>query len=103
MVTNEWLYGKKEKNMRVLFQRKDKEVIINNLVNKAKIPSKLPYQHSLYLKHAAAFDESGKCQLIRNYFKNCFTSNFSATHEGFRWLSMIRIEDNYKRGMLQLL
>ncbi|MGK0366256.1 MAG: AAA15 family ATPase/GTPase [Saprospiraceae bacterium] len=103
IITNEWLYGKKDKNMRVLFQRENKQVVSNNLKNKERIPSNLPYQHSLYLTHAAAFDEEGECQLIRKYFQLRCTLNFQLSHEPFRPTSIFVLENNGKKDFLKIL
>lgn len=103
IITNEWLYGKKEKNMRVLFQRENNEIVLNNLPGKDKTPSKLPYQHSLYLTHSAAFNDKSPSQLIRNYFKERSLHNFQLSHEPFRAMSISLLENGKKNFLLEIL
>lgn len=104
VITNEWLYGKKEKNMSVLFQRTS-EKVKNKLSNKEKIPSSIPYKHTLFITHAAAFEKEGVCNLIRDYFRRLTTSNFNINLDKFRWLSIHYLEqdDKTKRLFLELL
>lgn len=103
IITNEWLYGKKDKNMRVLFQRENKKIVSNNLSNKEKIPTNLPYQHSLFLTHAAAFDEEGECQSVRNYFHTRCVQNFSLSHEPYRLMSILVLENKGTKEFLNIL
>lgn len=106
IVTNEWLYGKKEKNMGVLFQR-DGNKIDNKLPNKEKVPNSLSYNHSLFITHAAAFDKKGPCKTIRDYLRKMTTSNFNISHDKFRWMSINYLEDENndenKQDFLELL
>lgn len=93
IVTNEWLYGVKETNMTVLFKRTPDE-IDNKLSNKDKIPTGLPYEHTLFITHAAAFDNEGACKIIRNYLSGMTTSNFNFSHDKFRWMSIQYLENS---------
>ncbi len=69
VVTNEWLYGQKQKNMRPLFKRSGQKVN-SNLPDADKIPTSTPYEHSLFLTYAAAFQTREECcNEIRNFFK----------------------------------
>ncbi len=86
IVTNEWLFGPKEKNIVELFRRTGNKVI-NNLPNKESIPH-LPYDHSLFISHVAAFDQNSVCSLIRNYLKGWTVSSIDNNHEKFRWLTI---------------
>jgi len=106
IVTNEWLFGKKEKNMRILFQR-DKNKVDNKLPNKEAIPNSLSYSHSLFITHAAAFDNEGACKTIRDYLRSLTTSNFNISHDKFRWMSINYLEpeknNEKKQDFLELL
>jgi len=93
IITNEWLYGRKHKKMVPLFQRDGMQLIKNTLVNKNVIPKDIPYEHTLFLTHSAAFDKRGECHAIRKYFTEATTSNFKISHEKFRFLSMAYISD----------
>lgn len=95
IVTNEWLYGKKDKksNSGYLFLREGNKITTNNLKSKEKIPNTLSYEHSLFISHAAAFDKTGICQEIRNFLRGMTTSNFDNTHSKFRWMSIGFLED----------
>jgi hypothetical protein len=104
IITNEWLHGRKENNSNAvnLFTREG-DKITNNLENKAKIPSSLSYKHSLFITHAAAFDNSGVCQKIRDYLRRKTTSNFDNTHDKFRRMSVSYIEDEKNGGKQKFL
>lgn len=103
IVTSEWLFGPKEKNIVELFTRKHQNVKNDRLPNKEKIPE-LPYKHTLYLTHAAAFDKDGACQSIRDYLRAFVVSNLDSDHERFRWLSISHLrKDGEKRKFLELL
>lgn len=68
-IESEWLYGNVGKNMKRLFLRVGNEVKENNLPTSEGmvIPTKLPYPHTLFLVHAAAFDAKGIPMQIANY------------------------------------
>ena len=68
-IESEWLYGNIDKNMKRLFLRVGNEVKENNLPTSEGmiIPTKLPYPHTLFLVHAAAFDAKGIPMQIANY------------------------------------
>ena len=68
-IESEWLYGNVDKNMKRLFLRVGNEVKENNLPTSEGmiIPTKLPYPHTLFLVHAAAFDAKGIPMQIANY------------------------------------
>jgi len=68
IITNEWLYGTKGKNMGEYFIREEKKIIKNKLLNQDKIPT-LEYEHNLFLTHVSAFDKESICSNIRNYVK----------------------------------
>lgn len=96
IVTNEWLYSNKGKNMSSLFLREGKRVIKNSLQNKNKIPQSIPYEHTLFLTHAAAFDTNGDCKHITDYLRGFFASDFEIKHDKFRWMSIRHLEKNSK-------
>jgi AAA15 family ATPase/GTPase len=87
IITNEWLIGKKERNIGELFTRTGRDVK-NYLPISQAIPA-IPYEHSLFISHVAAYDNNNDCQTIRAYLRNMVTSNIdSDNHEKFRWLSV---------------
>ena len=86
IITHEWLFGPKEKKTVKLFNRKNKDVV-NNLPNKDSIPP-IPYDHSLFISHVAAFDQNSICQNIRGYFKGLTTSSINNNHEKYRRISI---------------
>ena len=96
LITNEWLFGTKEKNSREYFTRTETDVKKDQLPNKEKIPP-LPYRHTLFLTHASAFESTGICATIRNFFKNWTISNFSDELTNFRYNSLLLIEKEQKK------
>ncbi len=66
VITSEWLYGTKEKNSREVFVRIGNVLKVNSLSDSATVPP-IPYSHSLFLTHAAAFSNSGECTVVRNF------------------------------------
>jgi uncharacterized protein len=96
-ITNEWLFGVKEKNMGEYFTRTNNEIKNDTLPNKEKIPP-LSYDHILYLTHVAAFDKDSICQKIRNYFIGFVASNLNNNHEDFRWLSIIYLKNDIAKS-----
>ncbi len=96
IVTNEWLYADKGKNMSPLFVRSGSKLEKNNLQNKNKIPQSIPFKHTLFLTHASAFDLNGDCKLITDFLRGFVTSNFEMSHDKFRWMSIIHLNDNAK-------
>jgi uncharacterized protein len=103
MITGEWLFGKKEKNMVELYTRSDMEIQKDSLPDKEKIPP-LEYEHTLFLTHAAAFDRNGICAVIKRYFGGKTISNFSSGYQPFRWNTIQLLEyENGKSALLDLL
>jgi AAA15 family ATPase/GTPase len=94
IITSEWLYSDKSKNMSALFIRKDNQITTNTLQNKNNIPSALPYRHNLFLVHAAAFDFSGDCKVITDYFSGFTVSDFDFSNEKFRWMSIDSVSNS---------
>lgn len=88
-IESEWLYGNVDKNMKRLFLRVGNEVKENNLPTSEGmiIPTKLPYPHTLFLVHAAAFDAKGIPEQIVKYLKFQITDNI-AIKEVFRVMSI---------------
>jgi len=103
IITNEWLYGKKEKNMRLLFKRQLRE-IENKLFAADKIPNSIAYDHNLFLSHAAAFDENGICKKIKDFLAY-LRSNTNGEMEEFRILSIGLVKDSshHKASVLNIL
>lgn len=106
-ITNEWLFATKTKNMTALFERVDDKLTKNNLENKAIIPAHIPYQHTLFLTHAAAFDNTGDCKIITDYLRASVVSNFDTSHQDLRWMSISYLENknnlDAKKNFLHLL
>jgi len=99
------LYSDKVKNMSPLFIREDNRISKNTLQNKNKIPSSIPYRHNLYLAHAAAFDLTGDCKTISDYFRSFAVSDFEFSNEKFRWISIESLidESSLKQDFIKLL
>lgn len=76
-IESEWLYGNVDKNMKRLFLRVGNEVKENNLPTSEGmiIPTKLPYPHTLFLVHAAAFDAKGIPEQIVSYLNHHIINN----------------------------
>jgi len=94
IITSEWLYSNKGKNMSPLFLREGKRITKNTLQNKSKIPQSLPFEHTLYLTHASAFDTHGDCFEVSEYLRRFYTSDFETKHDKFRWMSISHIDLN---------
>lgn len=105
IISSEWLYSDKEKNMSSLFIRNDNKMVKNTLQNKSNIPQTIPYRHNLYLAHAAAFDYKGDCKTITDYFRSFAVSDFEFSNEKFRWLSIASLNDQFyiKKDFIKLL
>lgn len=100
IISNEWLYGKKDKNMRLLFERSANN-LENKLPNKEKTPTSIPYEFNLFISHAAAFDSEGICKKIKEYFIYS-NSNSIWKDENFRDFSILSIKED-KQRFLKLL
>lgn len=106
IITNEWLVSDKDKkNMSPLFLREDNRITKNTLQNKNSIPNSIPYRHNLFIAHAAAFDFTGDCKMITDYFRSFAVSDFEFINEKFRWMSIesLRTESNIKQDLIKLL
>lgn len=102
-ITSEWLYGTKHHNMTEYFLRKGGEIRKTKNIDFEKIPE-IPYSHTLFLTHAAAFDNAGVCASIRHFFKARAISNLNDEWETFRWNSVIALEiENRKQELLDFL
>jgi hypothetical protein len=103
IIVSEWLYGTKEKNMVEYFTRKGLEVEKEKLPNYDKIPP-IPYQHTLFLTHSAAFDSEGDCATLRNYIVGWTVSTLISGLELFRRNTLRLLEEeNKKKDFLELL
>jgi uncharacterized protein len=101
IIASEWLFGPKLKNSTELFIRTGMDVT-NNLPESENIPA-IPYDHNLFLTHAAAFGEN-LCKEIRDFFRFNTYSNMKGGIESFRWLSTLFLEPlSYKEQFLNLL
>ena len=94
IITSEWLIGKKEKNIGELFTRIGNKVK-NNLPIRQTIPD-IPYEHSLFISHVAAYDNDNVCQKIRAYLSGMTTSNIDSNHDKFRKLSVNYVSNKSK-------
>lgn len=105
IITNEWLYSDKGKNMSPLFIREDNRILKNTLQNKSNIPTSIPYRHNLFLAHAAAFDLTGDCKTITDYFRGFAVSDFEFSNEKFRWISIETLNEksSLKKDFIKLL
>lgn len=104
VITNEWLYSDRNGKNSLLFLRNGQKIDKNNLQNKTKIPTNIPFKHTLFLTHAAAFDTTNDCYFLTNYLRGFVVSNFDLNHEKFRWMSMnfFNDEDNKKKFLYLL-
>lgn len=94
-IESEWLYGNVDKNMTRLFLRVGQEVKENKLPASegVVIPTKLPYPHTLFLVHAAAFDAKGIPEQIVSYLKRRIIGNI-VYKEMFRGVSINAIKES---------
>lgn len=103
IVTSEWLYGTKGKNLVEYFTRQNGEVDKEKLPSNEKIPE-LPYKHALFLTHSAAFDRKGDVAAIRKYIINFTLSNFTRGIAPFRSNTLFLLEhEKRKDDFLELL
>lgn len=103
IITSEWLFGTKEKNMVEYFTRKGIHVNNEKLQKSDKIPV-LPYEHTLFLTHSSAHDSKGDSVSIRNYLKGWTISNLTKGLNIFRQNTLLVLEkENKKAEFLDLL
>lgn len=103
IVVSEWLYGQKEKNLVELFKRTGKEVKKDSQSTFEKVPP-LPYEHSLFLTHAAAYDSKGICLFIRKFLTNYTITGITHDTEMLRFYSVYVIDNlNAKKRFLEFL
>ena len=95
IITNEWLSGTKKNNIGEFFIREGLNISKDKLPNDDKIPP-IPYEHTLFLTHASAFDKEGICALVRNTIAHWTISNFKG-FEQFRWNSIVLLDDVKKK------
>lgn len=99
IITNEWLFKLHDDSISDnYFVRDGKDVIKDNLPNSDKIPV-LPYEHTLFLTHAAAFDSEGDCTSIRNFFIRWTISNLTNGFRNFRYNTLLLIEKENKKDL----
>ena len=94
-IESEWLYGNVDKNMTRLFLRVGQEVKENKLPTSegVVIPTKLPYPHTLFLVHAAAFDAKGIPMQIVSYLNHHIINNIVYKNV-FRGVSINAIKES---------
>jgi uncharacterized protein len=97
IIVSEWLFGTKEKNIVEYFTRTGVNVNKEKLPNSDKIPS-IPYEHTLFLTHSAAFNRKGESAAIRRYLSGYTLSNFTKGIEPFRWNTLYLIEQEKKKN-----
>ena len=66
IISNEWLYGTKDKNQGKYFVREGIKVDKKSLPNAENIPP-IPHPHALFLTHACSFIAHGIIHKIRNF------------------------------------
>ena len=104
VIDSEWLQGTYRSNMKFYFTRKKTTATLHEPIDNGKIPTKLPYGHSLFLTHASAFDSEGECTMVRNFIKQYTITNISKGFTNFRWHSFIALEkETRQRRFLDLL
>ncbi|MDV3750495.1 AAA family ATPase [Elizabethkingia anophelis] len=103
IVTNEWLYSDREKNMTPLFIREGNRITVNKLQNKSEIPTSNIYRHNLFLVHSAAYDFTGESKKITDYFRAYATSEFEFNNNKFRWMSIKALEGENRADFFKLL
>ena len=86
IVVDEWLFGTKGNNMGKYFTRKGRVIEKESILNNEIIPQ-IPYEHTLFLTHAAAFDGGGVCAVVRTFVIGWTISNFDGL-ESFRFSSI---------------
>jgi len=103
IITNEWLFGIKEKNMVNFFTRTGINVDKDKFPNNEKIPP-LPYEHTLFLTHSAAFDKTNDSSILKNSLSTWIFSNTFKGFDLFRFSSVYVIETmKKKKEFLKLL
>jgi uncharacterized protein len=91
IITNEWLFGPKNKNQVNYFTRKNLHIDYGNLEGSENIPA-LKYPHSLFLTHAASFD-TNICADIRRIIGSYITRGLSTPTHYYRFHSIRQIEN----------
>jgi uncharacterized protein len=97
VIVSEWLFGTKEKNQGEYFTREYMGINKEKLPHKEKIPP-LPYEHTLFLTHAAAFDKDGVCASVRSFISGWTISNFDG-FDKFRYSSIFLINEIHKKQL----
>lgn len=97
-ISSEWLMGTHNKNMKAYFTRKGMDVDLSDPLKDKEIPRTLPYPHTLFLTHVAAFDKDNACAEIRSYIRGLTISNFSQGFGAFRRHSFLAIETENKKA-----
>lgn len=102
IVSNEWLYGTKDKNQGKYFVRQDKKVDKKSLPNAENIPS-IPHSHTLFLTHACSFVTKGILHKIRNFCSGIHGN--SLNNES--WARMYSMKDigygDYKQRLIEFI
>jgi AAA15 family ATPase/GTPase len=98
IVTNEWLYSDKKGKSSILFLREGTQILKNSLQSKTKIPTNLPFKHTLFLTYSSAFDTNGDCYFITDHLRRLVTSNFEVNHDKFRWMSVNQMQDDDEKN-----
>ncbi|TCZ73071.1 AAA family ATPase [Flaviaesturariibacter aridisoli] len=97
IISSEWLFGPKEKNVVPLFTRKGLEIKKDKLANHERIPP-LQYPHTLFLTHASAFDRESICTEVREFLRLYTLSNVNFKELAlFRRSALNLIEDEGRK------
>ncbi len=97
IITNEWLFGPKERNQTNYFTREDLKTTIN--IEGLKIPE-LKHKHTLLLTHIASY-EKGICMDIWEEISGRIANTFSKGLDFYRYNTIHAIE-NDKQNLLDL-
>ncbi len=78
VITNEWLYGVKQKNQGKYFIREGMKIDKEKLPDGNRIPD-IPYPYTLFLTHAASFDK-GICAAIWHFINKIDLPNSNSPY-----------------------
>jgi AAA15 family ATPase/GTPase len=95
IITNEWLFGVKNKNQGTFFTRKDLAINKTGLEDIDSV-APLKYRHTLFLTHSASFQRN-ICAKLRDFISGYIVNPFGKAGGIYRLHSIEYIEDPYKK------
>jgi len=102
IITSEWLFGPKNKNLVKYFTRKGLQIDKSNLSGKKNI-APLKYEHTLFLTHAASYNKDITAK-VRRKISEFITTKFNHRSDFYRFHSIRQIEnENLKIGFIDFL